>query len=179
MLAVAPEFLVGLLAEPRRVQVFAAVVLGARTYADVVERTNLTLREAVEAVRRLSDGGLVSPAPPLVAHVEAFKESARTVAAARPSAAALDPDRTRDAVLRTFVVDGRLVSIPAARGKRRIILEHIASAFEPGVRYPEREVDAILRAWHPDHAALRRYLVDELFLARDAGVYWRIGGFVL
>jgi hypothetical protein len=74
------------------------------------------------------------------------------------------------------VVDGRLVSIPAARGKRRVILEHIVAAFEPGVRYPEREVDAILRAWHPDHAALRRYLVDELLLSRDAGIYWRIGG---
>ena len=35
---------------------------------------------------------------------------------------------------------------------------------------------AVLRAWHPDHAALRRYLVDELLLARDAGIYWRIGG---
>jgi hypothetical protein len=79
-------------------------------------------------------------------------------------------------VLRSFVVDGRLVSIPAARGKRRIILEHIVAAFEPGVRYPEREVGAILRAWHPDHAALRRYLVDEMLLARDNGVYWRIGG---
>jgi len=44
------------------------------------------------------------------------------------------------------------------------------------VRYPEREVDAMLRAWHPDHAALRRHLVDEDLLARDAGMYWRIGG---
>jgi hypothetical protein len=60
-----------------------------------------------------------------------------------------------------------------------VVLEHIAALFEPGVRYPEREVDAILRAWHPDHAALRRYLVDEQLLARDAGEYWRIGGPVL
>jgi 8-oxo-dGTP diphosphatase len=39
-------------------------------------------------------------------------------------------------------------------------------------------VDDLLRAWHDDHAALRRYLVDELLLARKDGVYWRIGGFV-
>ena len=49
-------------------------------------------------------------------------------------------------------------------------------SFEPGVRYPEREVDAVLRAWHDDHAALRRYLVDEALLARENGVYWRVGG---
>jgi hypothetical protein len=92
---------------------------------------------------------------------------------------ALDPDRVRASVLRSYIVDGRLTSFPAARGKRRIVLEHVVTMFEPGVRYPEREVDAMLRAWHPDHAALRRYLVDEDLLARDAGVYWRIGGPVL
>ena len=63
-----------------------------------------------------------------------------------------------------------------ARAKRRIVLEHIAAGFEPGVRYPERTVDAILRAWHPDHASLRRYLVDEELLEREQGVYWRVGG---
>jgi hypothetical protein len=73
-------------------------------------------------------------------------------------------------------VDGRLVSMPAARGKRRVVLDHIVASFEPGVRYPEREVDAILRAWHDDHAALRRYLIDEELMTRDKGVYWRIGG---
>ena len=172
----APEILVGLLAEARRLRVFAAVVLGAQTPVEVVEQTGLTLREVVEALRRLSDGGLVSPAPPLVAGVDVFQESARATASARPVAEALDPDQARATVLRTFLVDGRLVSIPAARGKRRVVLEHLVTGFEPGVRYPEREVDAVLRAWHPDHAALRRYLVDELLLARDAGIYWRIGG---
>ena len=49
---------------------------------------------------------------------------------------------------------------------------------EPGVRYPEREVNALLAVWHPDVAALRRYLVDEGLLTREAGVYWRSGGWV-
>ena len=88
----------------------------------------------------------------------------------------MDPDRVRDSVLRTFIVDGRLVSFPAHQRRRRIVLEHISAVFEPGVKYPEKDVDAILRAWHDDHAALRRYLVDEDLLARDANIYWRIGG---
>ena len=94
----------------------------------------------------------------------------------RAPAEDLDPDRARAVVLRAFLVDGRLVAFPAARGKRRTVLEHVAASFEPWVRYSEPEVNAILRAWHPDHAALRRYLVDEELLAREAGVYWRIGG---
>jgi hypothetical protein len=81
-------------------------------------------------------------------------------------------------VLRAFFRSGRLASIPAAAGKRRVVFDRLAREFEPGVRYAERDVDAILRRFHDDYAALRRYLVDEGFLAREHGVYWRIGGTV-
>ncbi len=79
-------------------------------------------------------------------------------------------------VLRVFMPDGHLVQIPAKHSKRLVVLDHIARIFEPGVRYDEKQVNALLRAFHPDHAALRRYLVDEGFLTRDHGVYWRSGG---
>jgi hypothetical protein len=83
-------------------------------------------------------------------------------------------------VLRAFLdEEGRLVAIPAKHSKRLVVLDHVARAFEVGVRYPERDVDAILRAFHPDHAALRRYLVDDGFLSRDHNVYWRTGGTVV
>ena len=175
-----PDVLVGLLAGPARMRVFAAVVLGASTTGEIAERTGLTPRQVAVALRRLRDGGLVrNHEDRLVARLETFqeamKEYALTLAAPSP-AGPLDTTPARAAVLRAFLVDGRLVAIPAARSKRRVILEHIAMVFEPGVRYPEREVNAILRAWHPDHAALRRYLVDEELMAREGGVYWRIGG---
>lgn len=80
------------------------------------------------------------------------------------------------AVLGRFIRDGRLVTMPARQRNRRLVLEHLALAFEPGVRYPEREVNAVLRAWHEDYAALRRYLVDEELLGRADGEYWRTGG---
>lgn len=85
-------------------------------------------------------------------------------------------------VVRTFVEDGHLVRLPAKRGRRRVLLEHIASSFEPGRRFPEREVDVVLRAWCAggvaDYVTLRRYLVDEGLLSREHGVYWRTGGWV-
>ena len=80
-------------------------------------------------------------------------------------------------MLRAFLdAQGRLHTIPARRGKRRVVLDHLAQSFEVGVHYPEAEVDARLREFHPDHAALRRYLVDEGFLDRADGSYWRCGG---
>ncbi len=112
----------------------------------------------------------------LRADVEVFKDSVRAHAAAPPPAEPMDPDRQRDQILRTFVVDGRLTHLPAAHGKRQVVLEHIAASFEPGIRYPEREVNAVLRAWHDDYAALRRYLVDSDLLSRADGTYWRTGG---
>lgn len=87
-------------------------------------------------------------------------------------------DRETARVLRAFVVDGRLTVMPAAGRKRRIVLDYLASAFEPGRRYDERSVNAVLRAWHDDVAALRRYLVDEGLMSREHGEYWRSGGWV-
>jgi hypothetical protein len=173
-----PDALCGLLAEPARLAAFAAVVLGARTPGEVAERTGLPGRDVVAALRRLEQGGLLAAAGgELIANGSAFKEAIREYGGS-PAEEPLDTDPGRAAVLRAFVRDGRIVQMPAARGKRRVLLEHIVSTFEPGVRYPEREVDATLRAWHDDYAMLRRYLIDEGLMARDAGVYWRIGGYV-
>ena len=88
------------------------------------------------------------------------------------------PANADDRVLRTFLKDGRLVRIPAKQSKRLVVLDHIAGSFEVGVRYPEREVNEILGAFHDDYASLRRDLVDFGFLARDGGTYWRSGGTV-
>jgi hypothetical protein len=81
-------------------------------------------------------------------------------------------------VLRTYLDGGRLRTMPRRGAKRRIVLDYLATLFEPGVRYPESEVNAVLRAYYDDVAALRRYLVDEGLLSRATGVYWRTGGWV-
>ena len=83
------------------------------------------------------------------------------------------------AQLRPFIRDGRITAIPAKRIRRRLLLDQVAQAFEPGRTYPEPAVDEILKAVFDDHCTLRRYLVDEAFMSRNtAGVYWRAGGTV-
>ena len=81
-----------------------------------------------------------------------------------------------DPSLDPYVRDGRIVQIPRQRKKRLLLLDVLAQEFEPGVRYTEKEVNDILARFHGDTAALRRYLVDEEFMDRDAGIYWRAGG---
>lgn len=167
----------GLLADDDRLRVFAALALGERTVAGVADRAGVPLRGVVRALARLEAGGVVTGTGEQWAlRRDVIADRARTEPTPPTSYDGV-PDREA-AVLRAFLRDGRLVSIPAVHSKRLVVLDHLARVFEPGVRYPEREVDVLLRAFHPDHAALRRYLVDEGFLARDAGIYWRTGGTV-
>ena len=79
---------------------------------------------------------------------------------------------------RFFDDDGRLHTMPSKRAKLLVVLDRLAQEFDLGVVYSEGQVDEVLLRFHPDHAALRRYLVDEGFLTRDAGFYWRSGGTV-
>jgi hypothetical protein len=86
---------------------------------------------------------------------------------------------TSNRVLAHFLdADGRLHTIPSKRSKLLVVLDFLAQAFEPGLRYPEARVDEILGEFHPDHAALRRYLVENGFLDRADNHYWRSGGTV-
>jgi hypothetical protein len=123
------------------------------------------------AIARLQAGGLVDEN--LVVLEGLFTEAAMAAAPDEPA-----PDDIVD----RFVRNGRLIGLPAQESKRRLVLERVAQSFEPGRHFPEREVDAVLRAWTEggaaDHVSLRRYLVDHGLLSRGEGEYWRSGGWV-
>lgn len=79
----------------------------------------------------------------------------------------------RQHVLDSFFQDGRLKTIPAQRKKKRIVLQALVGQFEAHRIYPEGEVNAILARYHDDVCTLRRDLVGEGLLERDAQGYWR------
>jgi hypothetical protein len=128
-------------------------------------------RKPIErALARLVARGLVD-----VAQGRCRLATEQILFAARKIAESRRPAGTGD-VLSRFMSKGRLNAIPAARSKRLIALDRLAQEFEPGRRYREPDVNATLRRYHDDVAALRRYLVDEGFMSRDHGIYWRSGG---
>ena len=77
-------------------------------------------------------------------------------------------------VIRAFVKDGRLVSIPAKPSKCELLLPWLLDRCFPEDRdYEEKEVNQRLALMYPDVSALRRYLVDAGLMTRDQGIYRR------
>ncbi|WP_017299438.1 DUF2087 domain-containing protein [Nodosilinea nodulosa] len=74
---------------------------------------------------------------------------------------------------------GRLKEWPSKRNKGRfqqLALDYLATKFEPGTRYREREVNALLNQHHTfgDPALLRRELFERGLVnrLRDGSAYW-------
>lgn len=169
--------LAGALADPQRRTIFAAVQLGADTFDRVAERTGLAHPAVAKGLGRLVEMGVVvADGGVLAVPVDVFGDAARAARAKPPTDEHADlPDDARK-VMNAFVADGRLLSIPTSHTKRLVVLDWLSQGFEPGRRYSEPMVNLLLGQRHADTAALRRHLVDEGFLDRDAGEYWRSGG---
>jgi hypothetical protein len=180
---VTPEVVIGLLADPRRRKVFAALVLGARNAEEIADASGLEPKDVDAAVRKLAAAGLAElDGATIEPRENVFAELAMAASVPAPADDHGYADARVEQVISTFVRAGRLTGLPAQHGKRQLVLEHVAQTFEPGVRYPEAEVNVILRAWCADgpvdYVTLRRYLVDYGLLSRADGEYWRSGGWV-
>jgi len=80
-------------------------------------------------------------------------------------------------ILDTFLgPDGRIKAFPTQEKKFLVLLRMVVKAFEPGIRYTEKQVNEILSRYSDDTALLRRNLVEYNLMARQGGggEYWRI-----
>lgn len=77
-------------------------------------------------------------------------------------------------VLREFTQNGRVTQLPTKLKKYMVIVRWIATHFETGVDYTEKQVNAIISKVHDDFATLRRDLVEAGYLQRERGGarYW-------
>lgn len=175
-----PNDILRALADPERLAIAGLLAQGPRTADDLATALDLAPRRVRTHLTRLTTTGVARLEDDRRSYrldPETLRWAAKQVGPPREAGLALgaatDDEET---VLRTFFREGRLTEIPTKRSKRLIVLERIAIEFEPGRDYDEKEVNVILGAFFNDQASLRRYLVDEGFLDRDHGRYWRSGG---
>lgn len=72
------------------------------------------------------------------------------------------------------VVQHRLKQIPVQHKKMLVVVRRLVKEFEFGIHYTEREVNDMLKRFHPDCATLRRQMVDNRLMARKNSMYWRL-----
>jgi hypothetical protein len=179
-MAETPDEILRALADPERLAIAGSLARRDTSASTLSDALGIPVTRLRKHLNRLTATGVVRLADDRKTYrldAETLRWAAEQVGPPRESGLALGAATEREeVVLRTFFRNGRLTEIPAKESKRRIVLERIALEFEPGIRYDERTVNAMIGRFFNDHAALRRYLVDEGFLDRDQGVYWRSGG---
>jgi hypothetical protein len=172
-----PADLIRIVADPLRLSILGRAAEGRVSLEELVSSFDVPKKKVVEAVGKLRAVGLIDNQLRLVPAV--LRQAAAELPTAPEAASAITDgpwtDDERD-LLRRFFSGTRLVEIPTNHAKRHLVLERLAQEFEPGLRYEESAVSFTLQLFHPDYPALRRYLVDEGFLTRADGVYWRTGG---
>jgi len=175
-----PDDILRALADPERLAIAGHLARANATASDLSDALGLPVARVRRHLNRLAAAGVVRLEDDRRAYrldPETLRWAAEQVGPPRDAGLALGAaSEDEESVLRAFFRDGRLTEIPAKESKRRIVLERIALEFEPGVHYDEKTVNAIVGRFSLDHASLRRYLVDEGFLDRDHGTYWRSGG---
>ena len=162
---------------PLRLCVLGASVSGAVDITEISDTLNVPRSEVARAVGDLRTSGLLRSDGTL--DIEALRTVARSLpdssgSRGEPVEGPWSDEEAK--VLGRFFAEGRLVEIPTAARKRRLAMEKIALEFEPGRRYSEREVNLAIQLIHDDYAAIRRYMIDEGFMDRADGAYWRTGG---
>jgi hypothetical protein len=178
------------MSDPDRLKIIGALSQGPLTASRAAEAAGLPFRAAINHLAFLEHVGILNVRVAEKKQDEVYEldpsalerlsrqefEGKRPVFAPEP-----DLETERRKTLAAFLnPDGSIRQIPNSRSqaaKFRIILEHVAAAFEPGKTYTEREVNAVLKGFHADIAGLRRDLVDAGMLARerDGSKYWRTG----
>lgn len=179
-MAETPDEILRALADPERLAIAGRLARAGATATELADSLGLPAARVRKHLTRLTATGIARLAEDRRTYrldAETLRWAAEQVGPPREAGIALGAATEDDeVVLRTFFRNGRLTEIPAKESKRRIVLERIALEFEPGVRYDERQVNAIVGRFFNDHASIRRYLVDEGFLGRERGEYWRTGG---
>jgi len=177
-----PEVLnfVKAMASADRLRIVGLLSRGSKRPVEIAEALGMHASEVARHLEQLTASGVVREADGgYDLDEKAIEILARGQFAGKRPAYDVKEEKQEDVrkVLKNFLnADGSLKQIPPMGNKLLIILNFIVDAFAHDTNYTEKEVNTILRRFHVDTAALRRYLVDHNMLAResDGRRYWRV-----
>ncbi|MCU0491095.1 MAG: metalloregulator ArsR/SmtB family transcription factor [Chloroflexaceae bacterium] len=170
------------MAHESRLRLLGILADGEWSVTELADLLNLKEPTISHHLAKMQEVGLVRMRPVGTSHLyslngETLHQLNRDLLApARVTTLANDTanDAWERKVLQSFLDGERLTTIPNQQKKRLVILKWLVERFEPGVRYAERELNAIIKRHHPDTATLRREFIANKLMQREDGIYWRI-----
>jgi DNA-binding transcriptional ArsR family regulator len=171
------------LADPNRLRIAGACGSARRTVTQLAAELQLPEPAVRRHLDRLVAAGLVETGPDatFALRVAAIHALGRRLAAlepteppaatmTRPDGSEIPADEAK--IIRGFLKEDRLTTIPSQEKKRLVIVRYLRDrCFTEDRPYPEKEVNQRLALFHPDVATLRRAMVDEGLMVREAGIY--------
>ena len=170
------------LSDKSRLQILKSLAIEDMYVERLAERLGITAPTVSFHLKKLADAGAVTAYKSQYYMMyslkkELFETRILDILRERSDEDAVQAQRDADyrkRVIDTFFEYGKLKAIPAQRKKERIILDEIVKAFAFDRIYSEREVNILLADYYDDFCTLRRDMISEKLLARDAGGYWRV-----
>ena len=170
------------LSDKSRLQILKSLAIEDMYVERLAERLGITAPTVSFHLKKLADAGAVTSYKSQYYMMyslkkEIFETRILDILREKSDEDALQAQRDaeyRKRVIDTFFEYGKLKAIPAQRKKERIILDELVKAFAFDRVYSEREVNIILADYFDDFCTLRRDMISEKLLDRDAGGYWRV-----
>ena len=170
------------LSDKSRLQILKSLAIEDMYVERLAERLDITAPTVSFHLKKLADAGAVVSYKSQYYTMyslkkDIFKTSILEILQEKSDEAEVQSRRDaeyRQKVINIFFEYGKLKAIPAQQKKKRVILEVIAQTFEYDRIYSEREVNIIIADFHDDFCTIRRDMISEHLLERDAKGYWRV-----
>lgn len=159
------------IADETRLRILGLIASKPQSGKQLADALGLSAPTISHHMRRLISAGIVQEERDAQRHIYSLNSQLLRTVRSDGEGIPEPPSDDRARVLRNFFKDGRLVTIPAARKQRVIVLQYLLEQFDPRRTYQEREVNELLGNFHEDFATLRRELVDYGYLTRESGIY--------
>jgi DNA-binding MarR family transcriptional regulator len=167
------------LADPTRLRLIAAMVDRPRCGQELAAEVGVAPATVSHHLKVLGKAGLLvetrqTPYVFYQVELDALTRAMRAVSTPRrvrelTTAAAVDDDSRN--VLRAFFDGPRVVSLPAQRRKKEIVLEEMLRRIPRRREYAEPELNRFIEVMFPDFCTVRREWIMGKYMTRDAGTY--------
>jgi hypothetical protein len=173
--------LLKVLANETRLRLIGLIAQEEQSVGNLARSLELTEPTISHHLAKLSQAGLIAMRASGTTHyyrldLKTLQSISKTLFAQASKASpklAEGEDVWEERVLQSFVVEGRVTKIPEGYRKRMVVLRWLANQFKDGRLYKEREINEIIKRFHPDFATIRREFIGHGLMERESGTYWK------